>query len=197
MPKLIMLRISGYGQTGPYKDRPGFGVVAEAMGGLRHLTAEPGRVPVRVGVSIGDTLASLHGVIGVLMMPWKLLANPESYIFDWLVGYSALLGPIGGILIADYFVYRRRRLNLASLYQPDGDYRFTHGFSLVAIVALLLGVLPSLPGFLVQVKRLDPNHVSPFLVGLFHYAWFVGFAVAFGVYLAGRKGCSAERIPAE
>jgi formyl-CoA transferase len=66
-PSLIMLRISGYGQTGPYKDKPGFGVVAEAMSGLRHLTAEPGRVPVRVGVSIGDTLASLHGVIGVLL----------------------------------------------------------------------------------------------------------------------------------
>jgi formyl-CoA transferase len=66
-PSLIMLRISGYGQTGPYKDRPGFGVVAEAMSGLRHLTAEPGRVPVRVGVSIGDTLAALHGVIGVLL----------------------------------------------------------------------------------------------------------------------------------
>ena len=66
-PGLIMLRISGYGQTGPYRDRPGFGVVAEAMGGLRHLTAEPGRVPVRVGVSIGDTLASLHGVIGILL----------------------------------------------------------------------------------------------------------------------------------
>lgn len=66
-PGLIMLRISGYGQSGPYRDRPGFGVVAEAMGGLRHLTGEPGRVPVRVGVSIGDTLASLHGVIGILM----------------------------------------------------------------------------------------------------------------------------------
>jgi formyl-CoA transferase len=66
-PGLIMLRISGYGQTGPYKDKPGFGVVAEAMGGLRHLSAEPGRLPVRVGVSIGDTLASLHGVIGILM----------------------------------------------------------------------------------------------------------------------------------
>jgi formyl-CoA transferase len=66
-PRLIVLRISGYGQTGPYRDRPGFGVVAEAMGGLRHLTAEPGRVPVRVGVSIGDTLAALHGVIGILV----------------------------------------------------------------------------------------------------------------------------------
>jgi formyl-CoA transferase len=66
-PRLIVLRISGYGQSGPYRDRPGFGVVAEAMGGLRHLTGEPGRVPVRVGVSIGDTLAALHGVIGILM----------------------------------------------------------------------------------------------------------------------------------
>ncbi len=65
-PGLIMLRISGFGQTGPYRDKPGFGVLGEAMGGLRHLTGEPGRVPVRVGVSIGDTLAALHGVIGVL-----------------------------------------------------------------------------------------------------------------------------------
>lgn len=66
-PRLIILRISGYGQTGPYRDRPGFGVVGEAMGGLRHLTGEPGRVPVRCGISIGDTLAALHGTIGVLM----------------------------------------------------------------------------------------------------------------------------------
>ncbi|MDP1673130.1 MAG: CoA transferase, partial [Burkholderiales bacterium] len=66
-PKLVMARISGYGQDGPYRDRPGFGIIAESMGGLRYLTAEPGRVPVRVGVSIGDTLAALHGVIGILM----------------------------------------------------------------------------------------------------------------------------------
>jgi formyl-CoA transferase len=66
-PKLVMLRVSGYGQTGPYKDRPGFGVIGEAMGGLRYLSGEPGRPPVRVGVSIGDTLSGLHGVIGVLM----------------------------------------------------------------------------------------------------------------------------------
>ncbi len=66
-PRLVMARISGYGQDGPYRDRPGFGIIAESMGGLRYLTAEPGRVPVRVGVSIGDTLAALHGVIGILM----------------------------------------------------------------------------------------------------------------------------------
>jgi len=66
-PKLVMLRVSGYGQTGPYRDRPGFGVIGEAMGGLRHLSGEPGRTPVRVGVSIGDSLSALHGVIGVLL----------------------------------------------------------------------------------------------------------------------------------
>jgi len=74
-PGLVMLRISGYGQTGPYRDMPGFGVIGEAMGGLRHLTAEPGRVPVRVGVSIGDTLAALHGVIGVMMALYHRKVN--------------------------------------------------------------------------------------------------------------------------
>ncbi len=81
-PRLIMLRISGYGQTGPYRDRPGFGVVAEAMSGLRHLSAEPGRVPVRVGVSIGDTLAALHGVIGILMALQHRHASGQGQVID-------------------------------------------------------------------------------------------------------------------
>jgi len=74
-PNLVMLRISGYGQTGPYRDLPGFGAIGEAMGGLRHLTGEPGRVPVRVGISIGDTLAALHGTIGVLMALYHRKVN--------------------------------------------------------------------------------------------------------------------------
>lgn len=81
-PRLIVLRISGYGQTGPYRDKPGFGVVAEAMGGLRHLTAEPGRVPVRVGISIGDTLASLHGVIGILLALQERHQSGKGQIID-------------------------------------------------------------------------------------------------------------------
>ena len=81
-PRLIMLRISGYGQTGPYRDRPGFGVVAEAMGGMRHLSAEPGRVPVRVGVSIGDTLAALHGVIGILLALQHRHASGQGQVVD-------------------------------------------------------------------------------------------------------------------
>ena len=81
-PRLIMLRVSGYGQSGPYRDRPGFGVVAEAMSGLRHLTGEPGRVPVRVGVSIGDTLASLHGVIGILMALHERNRSGQGQVID-------------------------------------------------------------------------------------------------------------------
>ncbi|HEY8360256.1 MAG TPA: CaiB/BaiF CoA-transferase family protein [Ramlibacter sp.] len=81
-PRLIVLRVSGYGQTGPYRDRPGFGVVAEAMGGLRHLTAEPGRVPVRVGISIGDTLAALHGVIGILIALQERQRSGRGQVID-------------------------------------------------------------------------------------------------------------------
>ncbi len=81
-PRLIVLRISGYGQTGPYRNRPGFGVIGEAMGGLRHLTAEPGRVPVRVGVSVGDTLAALHGVIGVLLALQHRHATGQGQVID-------------------------------------------------------------------------------------------------------------------
>ena len=81
-PRLIMLRISGYGQTGPYRDKPGFGVVAEAMSGLRHLPAEPGRVPVRVGVSIGDTLAALHGVIGILLALHERHTSGQGQVID-------------------------------------------------------------------------------------------------------------------
>jgi formyl-CoA transferase len=81
-PRLVVLRVSGYGQTGPYRDRPGFGVVAEAMGGLRHLTAEPGRVPVRVGISLGDTLAALHGVIGILLALQERQASGRGQVID-------------------------------------------------------------------------------------------------------------------
>jgi NCS1 family nucleobase:cation symporter-1 len=129
----------------------------------------------------------ITGLVGVLMMPWKLVANPKGYIFTWLIAYSALLGPIGGILIADYFVWRRRQLNLHALYLPNGEYRFTRGFSIVALIALAVGILPSVPGFLVQIEAISPDKVAPSLVSLYSYAWFIGFAIAFVAYLAGRK----------
>ena len=128
----------------------------------------------------------LTGIIGVIMMPWKLVADPSGYIFTWLIAYSALLGPIGGILIADYFVYRRRRLNLPDLYRENGEYRYTRGFSMVALVALGLGILPSFPGFLAAIRLIDARNFPAILTDLYRYAWFIGFAVAFAAYLGGR-----------
>ena len=96
-PRLIVLRISGYGQTGPYRDKPGFGVVAEAMGGLRHLTAEPGRVPVRVGISIGDTLASLHGVIGILLALQERHNSGKGQVID-IALYEAVFNCMESLL---------------------------------------------------------------------------------------------------
>ncbi len=129
----------------------------------------------------------ITGIVGILMMPWKLVADPNGYIFTWLIAYSALLGPIGGILIADYFVYRRRQLNLAALYKSNGEYHFTNGVSVVALISLVIGALPSLPGFSVNIKAVSATSVPAFLTQLYNYAWFTGFAVAFVVYLAGRK----------
>ena len=140
--------------------------------------------PKKISFRLGGLIT---GIIGIAMMPWKLVADPGGYIFTWLIGYSALLGPIGGIMIADYYVWRRRQLNVLNLYLPDGEYRYSGGFSWVAIVALLAGALPSLPGFLATVKLIDGAHVAPFLLGLYNYAWFVGFGIAFAVYLVLRK----------
>ncbi len=129
----------------------------------------------------------LTGIIGILMMPWKLIADPTGFIFVWLVGYSALLGPIGGILICDYFVVRRRTLELTDLYRMHGCYRYHRGFSLAGLAALIVGVAPSVPGFLVTTGALTSESVAPIWIELYHYAWFVGFAVSFAAYLAARS----------
>jgi nucleobase:cation symporter-1, NCS1 family len=129
----------------------------------------------------------ITGIVGIVMMPWKLVADPSGYIFTWLVGYSALLGPIGGIMIADYYVWRHRQLHVNALYRADGEYRYTNGFSIAAVVALIVAILPNLPGFLVTVKLIDASAVPAFFVRLYDYAWFVGFAIAFVVYLVLRN----------
>ena len=139
----------------------------------------PSRISFRVG-------GLITGLLGIAMMPWKLIADPNNYIFVWLISYSALLGPIGGIMIADYFVYRRRHLQVEALYDPKGQYAYTGGFSVVGLIAFLLAVLPNIPGFLVRIGALRPGVVPAFLVELYNYAWFVGFGLAFGFYLLFR-----------
>jgi NCS1 family nucleobase:cation symporter-1 len=140
--------------------------------------------PRRISFRIGGLIT---GLLGIAMMPWKLVADPSGYVFTWLLGYSALLGPIGGIMIADYFVLRRTRLDLAGLYDAQGPYRYTGGWSLVAVAAFLLGALPNLPGFLAQVGLLDPAHVLGVFLSIYSFAWFSGFGIAFLAYLALRK----------
>jgi formyl-CoA transferase len=133
-PRLIMLRISGYGQTGPYRDRPGFGVVAEAMSGLRHLTGEPGRVPVRVGVSIGDTLASLHGVIGILMALHHRQRSGQGQVVDVAL-YEAVFNCMESLL-PEYSAFGAVRGPAGSALPgiaPTNAYRCSDGgYALVA-----------------------------------------------------------------
>jgi formyl-CoA transferase len=132
-PRLIMLRISGYGQTGPYRDKPGFGVVAEAMSGLRHLTAEPGRVPVRVGVSIGDTLASLHGVIGILMALHERERSYQGQVIDVAL-YEAVFNCMESLL-PEYSAFGAVRQAAGSALPgiaPSNAYRCNDGYVLIA-----------------------------------------------------------------
>ena len=140
----------------------------------------PRKITFRVG-------GLITGLIGIVMMPWKLVADPSGYIFTWLIAYSALLGPIGGVMIADYYVIRRKELNVAALYSSSGGYTYSNGISWVAITALAAGALPSLPGFLVAIKAIDGAGLPSLLLDLYHYAWFVGFGLAFAVYLVLRK----------
>jgi NCS1 family nucleobase:cation symporter-1 len=123
----------------------------------------PSRISFRTG-------GMITGVIGILIQPWKLIADPTGYIFKWLVGYSSLLGPVGGIMIVDYYLIRRQQLTVASLYEYGGAYAYTGGWNRRAVMSLVtIGVVAAgrLPGW---------------IVGLYGYAWFTGFVVAGGCY---------------
>jgi formyl-CoA transferase len=169
-PRLVMLRISGYGQTGPYRDRPGFGVVAEAMGGLRHLTGEPGRVPVRVGVSIGDTLASLHGVIGILLALQERHRSGRGQVIDVAL-YEAVFNCMESLL-PEYSAFGAVRGPAGSAMPgiaPTNAYRCSDGgYAIVAgngdsIFKRLMGVIgradlandPALANNAGRVKRVE------------------------------------------
>ncbi|MCB1101256.1 MAG: NCS1 family nucleobase:cation symporter-1 [Kiritimatiellae bacterium] len=134
--------------------------------------------PRHISMRMGGVLT---GLVGIVIMPWKLVADPSGYIFTWLIGYSALLGPIGGILVCDYFLIRKTKMDLAGLYREQGPYTYTHGFNLKAMAALALAIAPNVPGFLTQIKLVQ---AGPFWSGLYHYAWFIGFILAFVMYAA-------------
>jgi NCS1 family nucleobase:cation symporter-1 len=133
--------------------------------------------PKRISFKTGGLIT---GLIGIAMMPWKLLSSADTYIFNWLVGYSALLGPIAGIMIADYWIVRRRELDVDDLYRVGGQYA---GIAPVALVALIAGIAPNVPGFLKSAHVIGgaPNLFDD----LYVYAWFIGFLVAGSIYTLG------------
>jgi NCS1 family nucleobase:cation symporter-1 len=129
--------------------------------------------------------AIITGVIGVLIQPWRLVEDPSGYIFKWLIAYSALLGAVGGVLIADYFLVRRTRLDLQGLYEKGGPYWYCNGFHVISLVSLAVGVTPCVPGFLATVGLIES---APIWKELYHYAWFLSFGISFVVY-AGFMFC--------
>jgi NCS1 family nucleobase:cation symporter-1 len=127
----------------------------------------------------------LTAAIGIIMMPWKLYADAAAYIFTWLLGYSSLMGAIGGILIADYWILRGRHLVPADLFKLDGRYRYRNGVNPRAMWALARAVLPVEPGFIRAVSTPGGQVANPNLLdALYTYAWFVTFGLSFTVYLA-------------
>ena len=123
----------------------------------------------------------ITAVIGIVMMPWKLMESAGSYVFTWLIGYSGLMGAIGGIMICDYWVLRRQRLHLRELFDPQGRYAYGNGVNWRAMVALIVAIAPCVPGFLDAATdgRID---APAFLNTLYTYAWFVTFGIGFALY---------------
>lgn len=134
--------------------------------------------PNRISFKLGGYITA---GIGIAIFPWKLLETTGAYIFTWLIGYSALLGPIAGIMLADYFLIRRTELDVAALFRHHGAYGYRGGWNPAALIALALGVLPNLPGFLKAAGFVAD--VPDIFEAIYVYAWFVGLAVAAVVYL--------------
>jgi len=137
--------------------------------------------PRRISYVTGGLITA---VIGIAMMPWKLYSDAAAYIFTWLLGYSSLMGALGGILIADYWVVRRQQLSLPDLFREQGAYTYRRGVNPAAIIALVLGVLPVIPGFIHAVSTPGGAVANPGVFDvIYSYAWFVTFALSFVIYV--------------
>ena len=136
--------------------------------------------PKRISYVTGGLITA---VIGIIMMPWQLMSSMGAYIFTWLIGYSGLMGAIGGILICDYFLIRNRRLELDELFKTDGIYSYGSGFNWWAVASLVLAIVPVVPGFIRAASTPGGQVAQPGLFDtLYTYAWFFTFGVAFVLY---------------
>ena len=138
--------------------------------------------PRKISFRMGGVLTCF---MGIALMPWKLLSSYSTFIFGWLGGYAAFLGPVAGIMICDYFIIRRRVLVVNDLYLRGGAYEYSKGFNWLAVVALLVGAGTALVGLVVSPLRV-----------LYDYSWFVGFAVAFATYYGLMKVQRGPGVPA-
>jgi len=137
--------------------------------------------PKRISYVTGGLITA---AVGILMMPWKLYADASAYIFTWLIGYSSLMGAIGGVLIADYWILRKQELSLPDLFALRGRYSYSNGVNPKAMIALAVAILPVVPGFVRAATTPggvvpDPNVFDT----LYTYAWFVTFGLSAGIYL--------------
>ncbi len=146
--------------------------------------------PRRISYVTGGLITA---VIGILMMPWKLYADAAAYIFTWLLGYSSLMGALGGILIADYWVLRRQQLDVNDLFRERGRYTYRNGVNPRAVVALVLAILPVVPGFVRAVSVPGGTVKDPSVFDhLYAYAWFITFALSFVLYLVLMRGRATQ-----
>jgi NCS1 family nucleobase:cation symporter-1 len=152
-------------------------------------TLWPSKISYRTG-------GYITAALGALIMPWKLLESTQGYIFVWLTGYGALLGPVAGILIADYWLLRRARLDVEALYDRTGRYTYFKGWNLAAVAAFVLGVAPNLPGFLNAAGLDAASGVRGPWKGLYDYAWFVGAGIAAAVYVAAMRAGGGAKASA-
>lgn len=160
--------------------------------------------PRRISFRTGGLITA---VIGILMMPWYLYTNLSAYIFTWLIGYSALLGPIAGIMLCDYYLIRRKQLHVEALYDERGEYSYSNGFNWRAIVAMVLAVVPNVPGFVNAALNRTHAHaaenaaVTPifpaFFDQIYGYAWFIGLGLAMGIYYVLMRPVAANVNRAE
>ena len=142
--------------------------------------------PRRISYVTGGLITA---VLGIVMMPWKLYSDAAAYIFTWLLGYSSLMGALGGILIADYWVIRKQQLDVDDLFRERGRYTYTNGVNARAIAALVLSVAPVVPGFVNAVTTPGGAVANPdFFDRLYSYAWFVTFSLSFVIYLVLMRG---------
>jgi len=142
----------------------------------------PGKISYKLG-------GILTAGIAIAMMPWKILASTQGYIFTWLIGYSALLGPVAGILIVDYYVLRKTELVVGDLYVEGGRYSYRGGWNMAAVIAFVVGVAPNIPGFLNAAFPAAFPEVGAAFKAIYTYAWFAGLALAaivYGALMAGK-----------